>query len=320
MMKYNKSDQQIRKLSIKQHIPYLGIIISMLLYTMVITLKNSVASSIPPLINYQGMLTDAEGQPVANGLKTLTFNIYDTSTGGTVIWGPQVFQNVPVINGYFNVILGPTETNDAGVPLVGGNSILDAFAESARYLGVAVDGGVEVTPRQHVLSTPYAVQAETALNGVPPGTILPFAGNVSTTPVGYLYCNGSVVLRTNYSKLYEDVGISWGHGNGDDLTFNLPDLRGRFLRGVDAGAGNDPNVASRTSINTGGNSGDNVGSLQSDGFKAHTHSHSRRSGTDAHEFGPYRNIAHATITGTTGSTGGDETRPKNAAVNYIIKY
>lgn len=93
----------------------------------------------------------------------------------------------------------------------------------------------------------------------PPGVVFPYAG--ATAPDGWLLCNGSAISRTTYAALFE--AISTAHGTGDgSTTFNLPDYRGRFLRGRDGGAARDPNVATRTASGTGGNTGDNVGSIE----------------------------------------------------------
>ena len=64
------------------------------------------AQSVPQLINYQGILKTT--QPLTT-IK-LEFNIYNAATGGTKVWGPQIFNNVPVVQGKFNVILGSTDT------------------------------------------------------------------------------------------------------------------------------------------------------------------------------------------------------------------
>ena len=88
-------------------------------------------TSVPPLINYQGRLTDAEGKGLT-GTRKIEFNIYDAATGGNLIWGSQVFNSVPLINGMFNVILGSTNT--------AGRLITDAFNAKERYIGVTVDG------------------------------------------------------------------------------------------------------------------------------------------------------------------------------------
>jgi len=139
-------------------------------------------TSVPPLINYQGMLTDADGNPMTGTTKKLEFNIYDSATGGTKIWGPQIFDPVPLINGKFNVILGTTDTT--------GRSIVEAFGAKDRYLGIKVDTGAELAPRQQILSAPYAIQAERASH----------ADIAKTVQGDHLYvdpANGNVGVGTN---------------------------------------------------------------------------------------------------------------------------
>jgi len=72
--------------------------------------------------------------------------------------------------------------------------------------------------------------------GVPLGTISYFA--MSAPPEGFLICNGAAVGRDTYPELFAAIGTVYGAGNGS-TTFNLPDLRGEFIRGVDAGRGVD---------------------------------------------------------------------------------
>jgi hypothetical protein len=111
---------------------------------------------------------------------------------------------------------------------------------------------------------------------------------------------------------------------------NIPDFRGRFLRGRDGGAGIDPDRNSRTAMKPGGAVGDLVGSVQDQSVQSHNHGykdiyHSENGGNGAiftngkgsgdtdNDNEPYE------ISRTSDSTGGNETRPKNANVNYIIK-
>lgn len=63
---------------------------------------------------------------------------------------------------------------------------------------------------------------------IPIGTILPYAG--TTTPSGYLFCDGSLVSRANFPGLFVVVGTTYGQGL-DPLYFRVPDLRGRFALG-----------------------------------------------------------------------------------------
>lgn len=185
---------------------------------------------------------------------------------------------------------------------------------------------------------------------IPAGVIFPYAGFF--VPEGWLECNGDTVSRHEYRRLYEAIGTQ--HGNGDgSKTFHLPDYRGRVLRGHDAGAGVDPDAASRSAMNSGGNTGNQVGSVQDDNFKSHTHTQNAHNHTQAshtHSVTIYdeasgsadvnhiskQGSANASLTlgtQTTGSatptinnatatnqsTGGNETRMKNAYVKYIIK-
>ena len=71
---------------------------------------------------------------------------------------------------------------------------------------------------------------------VPPGAVMYFARN--TAPPGWLKCNGAAISRTAYSKLFAAIGTVFGAGDGF-TTFNLPDLRGEFVRGWDDGRGVD---------------------------------------------------------------------------------
>ncbi len=157
----------------------------------------------------------------------------------------------------------------------------------------------------------------------PPGTILPYGGTVA--PAGYLLCDGAEKLRTGtYGALFAAIGTSWGSSSG--TAFNVPDLRGRFLRGVDGTAGNDPDKAIRIAVFTGGNTGNNVGSVQLDDVKNHNHSVAFLSATTG--FGPGLNLStpdtqqqrQDNAIFPSGGSPGAETRPKNAYVNYIIKY
>ena len=148
------------------------------------------------------------------------------------------------------------------------------------------------------------------------GTISAYGGN--TAPTGWLLCDGTAVSQTTYADLFAVIGCNFGCSGGN---FNLPDLRGRFLRGRDGGALRDPDSGTRTAMSIGGNTADNVGSVQVDGFKSHTHvtnkSNLGGSGSDYW----YADFSMGVqVPGQTAATGGNETRPVNAYVNFMIKY
>lgn len=68
------------------------------------------------------------------------------------------------------------------------------------------------------------------------GTIQYFARK--TAPNGWLKADGSAISRTQYAKLFTAIGTMFGAGDGS-TTFNLPDMRGEFIRGFDDGRGVD---------------------------------------------------------------------------------
>lgn len=146
-----------------------------------------------------------------------------------------------------------------------------------------------------------------------PGVIKAYGG--SSAPTGYLLCDGTSYLRASYPELFTAIGTSFGTVDGTH--FNVPDLRGVFLRGRDGGAGIDPDASSRTALKSGGNTGDNVGSYQADAFKAHIHYAGAASGVQSGPGSP--ELDPSADTHPTTSTGGNETRGKNVSVNYIIK-
>ena len=78
--------------------------------------------------------------------------------------------------------------------------------------------------------------SSTPTPGVPSGAVMSFA--MSTAPSGWIECNGSAVSRTTYADLFAAIGTTYGSGDGS-TTFNLPDLRGEFVRGWDHGRGID---------------------------------------------------------------------------------
>lgn len=164
------------------------------------------------------------------------------------------------------------------------------------------------------------------------GFIMAFGGSIA--PPGWLLCDGSAMSRTTFSQLFASIGSNYGAGDGS-TTFNIPDLRGQFLRGVSGSSGVDPDASSRTALRSGGNSGNNVGSVQDSVFGSHNHSQNPH--THTLQYDNPTNTGGNNLTGwipntgtigvfntdpttaTNNATGGNETRPTNVYVTYIIK-
>ena len=150
----------------------------------------------------------------------------------------------------------------------------------------------------------------------PSGQIAFFAGN--RAPTGWLKANGAAVSRTAYAALFAAIGTTYGAGDGRN-TFNLPDLRGEFVRGWDDGRGVDANRA--------------LGSAQGDEIKSHKHAMPIAGNSDnMFENLSERKNLNITLVPDTDSnnvygfakgdytaTGGAETRPRNIALLACIK-
>jgi phage-related tail fiber protein len=144
------------------------------------------------------------------------------------------------------------------------------------------------------------------LSGVPTGTVIYHAANAA--PSGFVKANGAALSRTTYADLFAAIGTTYGIGNGS-TTFNVPDLRGEFIRGFDDGRGVDAGRA--------------FGSAQADEFKSHVHSNpagsSSWSGVGSYDALGVNALATASHPDTL-SAGGSETRPRNIALLACIKY
>jgi excisionase family DNA binding protein len=292
---------------------------------------------VPRQIPYRGSL-ELNGASVTNPETLMRFELFTQESGGVAAWSE--YQSVSVADGLFTVALGDNPDNQIPSAL---------FAQPSLYLQIAV-GGQQLSGRQRLLTVPYAHAADSSdlVRGrdittwlVPAGAIVAFGGQAP--PAGWALCDGRELNRADYPALFAAIGTSWGAPTG--WTFNLPDLRGRFLRGADLGAGVDPEAPWRGALKPGGNGGDAAGSAQADATavnsltvnEAGLHDHSdglhedlvlrnTGGGTESdHDGGSEPDLrtgypifdAGAHVHGLSGDA---ETRPVNAAVNWIIKY
>jgi phage-related tail fiber protein len=142
---------------------------------------------------------------------------------------------------------------------------------------------------------------------VPTGAII--YHTASSAPPGFLKANGAAISRTTYAALFSVIGTVFGAGDGS-TTFNLPDLRGEFLRGWDDGRGVDV--------------GRVFGSAQADSIISHSHNISYYWSSSTNTDGSLPRVTNDSSThSSTRSTtayGGSETRPRNIALLACIKY
>ena len=235
----------------------------------------SAGAAVPQDVNFSGRLVDDLGDPLV-GPVDLDLRIWSAAVGGSLLYAEEHLATPLNSDGGFVVQLG------LGGPL-SGSFDASLFSGIERHVEVVVDGEV-LAPRLMIGSVPWSFIAETAdevspdaasLQGVmPTGAVLAFAGSGAAPPGGWLLCDGSSLAQVDYPDLFAVIGTQHG---GDATSFDLPDYRGRFLRGQDAGAGRDPDSASRSSMSTGGATGDDVGSVQGHALQEHGHAASNHS-------------------------------------------
>src|SRR3989338_4423046 len=160
------------------------------------------AEAVPTLMNYQGRLMGV------TGTHDMTFKIYDSATGGTLLW-TEIQRSVNVDElGVFNVLLG---NEIALTPAV--------FSADSRWLGVSIDSEAERTPRLRITSVAYAMRAATAesLAGAGAESFVLKSGD---TMSGTLEVGGVVTIESG--------------GNIRTVNLTLPDTtatRGRIIQG-----------------------------------------------------------------------------------------
>ncbi len=290
--------------------------------------------------NYQAVVRNANGVLLADTTINLRVSLYPGQEAATPTW-VEIHNPHTDMSGSFGINVGDGERDASSV--VANYSDVN-FATIYYWIRIEILEGS--TYREvnfsRLPSSPYAEVAYNAI-AYPAGMISPFAGPVNKIPSGWLLCDGSEVSRTEYAQLYDAIEVSWGTGDGS-TTFNLPDLRGMFLRGVSGDSGNDEDAENRIVLHdNGGNTGNQVGSYQGDAIRNIT---GEIHGVVDDE-GPLPGGSEGSgalsaypRTGSNGTGGngsyggahnfdfdasrivpvGSDNRPKNVYVNYIIKY
>jgi microcystin-dependent protein len=140
---------------------------------------------------------------------------------------------------------------------------------------------------------------------------------------GWMVCDGRELGVSAFPRLYSVLGNLYG-GDAEAGVFCLPDLRGVFVRGVDHGAGTDPDLDKRLRPD-GKSDYDGVGSMQWDALQVHQHDYKEPTGTAVSDKGtPAYNVPPDPKPTTdplpSARTSKNETRARNVAVYYIIRY
>lgn len=272
----------------------------------------------------------------ANGDLTCA-SVQTSQITGNISLSSQVSGTLPIANGGTGQT-GQTAAFDALSPATTNGDLIIRGSSNNKRLAVGSDGYVLIAD---------STVADGSMRwgpspGTPPGMVAAFA--LTSCPTGWVEGDGSAVSRSGlYADLFDAMGTIHGTGDGS-TTFNLPNYRGRFLRGRANGSSLDPDRASRTAMATGGATGDNVGSVQGHAFQTHTHTqnshtHPYNMGTggtggslSAYAVAAYSasnsngttsattaTNQNAGASGATAQASTSETRPVNAYVLYCVK-
>lgn len=282
--------------------------------------------------NYQAVVRKTDGVLLANADVNLRISLYPGQSASNPTWVETHLVRTDYA-GCFGITVGKGTRAS--------NSVAASYKDinfSSVYYWMKIEllegNNYREVSFAQLPSAPYS---ESAFNAIafPAGMIVPFAGPAENIPEGWLLCDGSAVSRNDYANLYTAIGVCWGTGDGA-TTFNLPDLRGMFLRGVSGESGNDPDADSRVLLtDNGGNTGNNVGSYQGDAIRNITGTFT---GLENVEHSPKTGAFYNTETKSNGAGSknnddyvcgfdasrivpvGSDNRPKNVYVTYIIKY
>lgn len=284
--------------------------------------------------NYQAVVRNSEGVLLPDTLVNLRVSLYPGQYASTPTW-VETHSIRTDFTGSFGIMIGQGERDASSI--VGAYSDVN-FAAIYYWMKIEILEGSSYREVSftNLPSCPYCDNAFNA-SPLPAGIILAFGGDIDSVPSGFLPCTGAIVSKNEYPELYRRIKNYYGHGD-DPTTFKLPDLRGMFLRGVSGDSGNDPDAHLRVNEH-GGNTGNNVGSIQD-------YATPRIQGTIAANdltdnvsqptaTGPYYTFWSGYRDAKNGADGGNygigfdnslvtntstESRPKNVYVNYIIKY
>jgi microcystin-dependent protein len=251
--------------------------------------------------------TNANPPSVATSAQNLRLYLTGTLTANINIYIPSTVGGFWIVDnqttGSYTVTVLTTAVGSTGVACI--QSFASIIYSNGTNVNFADTGGCVNAINNYVPQFPA-------------GSIISYAG--VTIPSGWIYCNGAQVSRTTYSTLFTAIGTLWGAGNGS-TTFNVPNLVGQFLRGA------------------GGNGPATVGTFQGNQAGPHTHpvtindpghfhtltnvmyisSGGLYSGGNLGAGAPKTDTAVTNITATTSNPSGNETRPDNYGVYYMIK-
>ena len=174
-----------------------------------------------------------------------------------------------------SVLLQNRLTNFTNPPMRTG----DLYVEKDETVGGDLDVSGNLTVGRDLNANNFYARGNYYLDNyilIPPGTVIQSAA--INEPEGWFTCDGRVLNRLVYTDLFNALGYTYStlYG-GSDLSFNIPDMRGRVAVGMGAGSG-------LTNRNLGDKGGEENHTLSVNEMPSHSHSLTRRSNPDTGTF------------------------------------
>ncbi len=138
-----------------RRIPYLAFAVALVAFWT--TFGATAHADVPEQLTQQGRLFDANEDPV-EGQVSFGFALYTSASATTAVWTET--QTITVVDGYFSALLGEGTSLDISV-----------FDGAVLYLGVTVGTDAEMSPRQALVSVPYALAATNAVGDITPNSV-----------------------------------------------------------------------------------------------------------------------------------------------------
>ena len=262
--------------------------------------SSTIANLLGTVLNYDNIRGNNQN---ITGFSTLT-QVSATGIVGTSVTATNLIATNLRVSGI--TTLG--SSNGIGTVTIGTGITALLVDGNARITGILSVGQGTITI-DGFTNTISGISSVTDATGsylsIPPGTVISVAASVA--PAGYLKANGAAISRSTYGALFGCIGTTFGEGNAS-TTFNIPDLRGEFIRGwVDDKVGIDTQTV--------------FGRSQGDALASHRHSVTITIG------GAFNAAGNDLSSRRDGSTafnttfvGGTETRPRNISLLHCIKY
>lgn len=223
-----------------------------------------------------------------------------TTAGTSSAYTVTSYQTLTTATDGFTIAFVPHVTNAAGATL----SVDGLTARALR-----LETGVSLPASTLIAGTPYTAtydsdNTEWLLHGyysapsnLPLGSIVPYAASTAPTS-NFVLCYGQAVSRTTYASLFSLVSTTYGVGDGS-TTFNVPDLRGRSIFGVDAMGGSGASrIGTIVGATIGSAGGTETHTLTEAQLPAHTHVASVTDPGHTHTY----NEAQYTVSSTNNAT------------------